>query len=299
MRSSFVARALAFATLAAAGCDSGDGPDGPSAPPAPTTEAAPLVAGVPVVVANTAANPVMSQAVGTTAVAGSVTANQGGAWNVRVNNASLAVEGTVAVSGGTVAATQAGPWSVAVAAPVAIAPGASVAVSALPPVTLAGTPQVTLAGTPSVTLAGTPSVTIAGAAQALPITGAVTIANQPAVQDVRGTVEVARRQVRWDAVYLSQLGLSELPAGTILTDLTFSKVVPGGSCVVQLAESVDHGAGVRIVLLWRVDDEHPVATLHLPGGITPRNLAAPNEQFAIGLLEGGCTVQALWSGYAP
>ena len=182
MRSSFVARALALAAFTIAACEGNGGP-GPGEPPAPTTDPALLPAGVPVVVANTAANPVVTQAAGTTTVAGTVTANQGGAWNVRVNNASLPVEGTVAVSGGTVAATQQGPWSVAVSEPVAIAPGASVAISALPPVTLAGTPQVTIAGAPQVTIAGTTAVT-----GNVGVTGAVTIANSPTVALEPGAV---------------------------------------------------------------------------------------------------------------
>lgn len=52
----------------------------------PTPAQAPTPA-VPVLVQNTAARPVLTSAQGTTTVAGSVTAQQGGSWNVGVTNA--------------------------------------------------------------------------------------------------------------------------------------------------------------------------------------------------------------------
>lgn len=157
-------------------CEGGD----PAPGPAPVTTVPAGKAVQDVFVDNTAANPVPTAAVGTTTVAGAVTASQGGAWHVTVDNLELPVTGAVAasqagawsvnVAGGAVAASQAGPWSVAVDSlpPVALAAGAAFDVASLPPVELTGTPSVNIANTPSVVVSG--AVTVAnGAGSPVPV----------------------------------------------------------------------------------------------------------------------------------
>lgn len=119
-----------------------------------------------VVVVNGAADPVRTQAVGTTPVSGTVAASQAGSWSVDVGN-TVAVNASqqgawnVGVTGGTVAATQAGAWNVNVASapPVEFAAGATVAVSSLPAITLAGSPSVSVSSG-SVTVANTSPILV-------------------------------------------------------------------------------------------------------------------------------------------
>lgn len=298
MRWSLVARALALCIFTTA-CDGGAGPE-PGATGAPPPSTIPVAAQgpAPVVVTNGADSPVPTMAVGTTAVTGAVEATQRGAWSVHVDNASVAVEGTVAVSGGAIAASQAGPWSVAVDGAVALAPGASVAVSALPPVSIAGTPQVALAGTPAVTVANTPAVTIAGAAQAVPVTGGVAVTNLPAVQEVSGTVAIEPRDAVWGNLVLTDYQSGGLPVGLTLTDLTISALDPGDHCIVQLYVQNDQGLITQNGGVWLLNSYHPAADIHLQTGITASAPAPGTAHFTVRNAE-TCTLSVLWSGYMP
>jgi hypothetical protein len=149
-----------------------------------TEGAATSVQSVSAVVVNTASQPVPMQAIGTTTIAGQVSAAQGGAWSVNAvqdgawtvgiaGTPSVTVVGPVTLQpGANVSATLAPGGNtvevgntVQVAGSVGIAGTPTVAVSSLPPVTgsvgIVGTPSVALAPGTSVAVAGTPSVTVA------------------------------------------------------------------------------------------------------------------------------------------
>lgn len=161
-----IVRALAVAlALLAAACDSSDA--GPSPGGGPATTLAGLQGPEPVIVQNTAQDPVPTAAVGTTTIDGSVAASQRGAWSVNVAGGAVAASqdgawfvGAAQSGNWNVGATQQGAWAVDIASapPVSLAAGASVAVSAQPPVSFDGPQPVEVTNMPSVTIEGFASV---------------------------------------------------------------------------------------------------------------------------------------------
>lgn len=194
--SKLVTVALVPFGLAGPGCDEGDAvPDRGSEAPlsdAPAIQEAAL--SLPVLVANTSAQPVPVQVLdgvvaarqlGTwnvnvannVGVTGKVQAEQAGAWNVALTNPLVQVAGQIE-------ARQLGPWSVDVAnlPEVVLAAGNSVAINNVPTVEISAESEVAVRSLPPVQLA-------AGTTVAVTSLPAVTLAGAPSV-DVSGTVTV-------------------------------------------------------------------------------------------------------------